>query len=371
MSALNRILANLNPLTEYAIVLISLVGIFFQIRWSRRGIALGPTLLTTLGIFFCFLGIATGLADFDPNDVKSSVPHLLQGIRTSFWASVSGIGWALTIKIRHAIFGEWGLPTAAVGGAPVGATVDDLAAQLALLNSAVAGKSDASLASQLRVSRSDNNERLERLIHAFETQSQATAETNAQALVRLLSEVVRDFNTALTVQFGDNFKHLNEGVSRLVDWQVEYEMHLDGLIERESAMSKSLGEIADRFQALVDKSGAFVGTAQALDTLISTLNAEREKLADGLTVLAGLVATATTGLPHIERNIVEMTNQIARGVQTNQDMLGSVLKSSWQSIQVHNQHLSAMLAKSLEAAQRDAAAHLRQMSDPEPSQQVA
>jgi hypothetical protein len=370
MSAINRILANLNPLTEYAIAFISLVGIFFQIRWSRRGIALGPTLLTTLGIFFCFLGIATGLADFDPNDVKSSVPHLLQGIRTSFCASVSGIGWALTIKIRQALFGERGLAIAA-DTAPVGATVDDLAAQLAQLNSAVAGKSDASLANQLRVSRSDNNDRLERLIHAFETQTQATADTNAQALVRLLSEVVRDFNTALTVQFGDNFKHLNEGVSRLVDWQVEYEMHLDGLIERENAMSKSLGEIAVRFQELVDKSGAFVGTAQALDTLISTLNAEREKLADGLTVLAGLVANASTGLPHIERNIVEMTNQIARGVQTNQDMLGSVLKSSWQSIQVHNQHLSAMLAKSLEAAQRDAAAHMRQMSEAAPSQQVA
>jgi hypothetical protein len=370
MPAISRILANLNPLTEYAIAFISLMGVFFQIRWSRRGIALGPTLLTTLGIFFCFLGIATGLADFDPNDVKSSVPHLLQGIRTSFWASVSGIGWALTIKLRHVLFGERGLAVAA-NSAPVGATVDDLASQLALLNSALAGKSDASLANQIRAGRSDNNERLERLIHAFETQTRATAETNAQALVRLLSEVVRDFNTALTVQFGDNFKHLNEGVSRLVDWQVQYEMHLDALIERESAMSNSLSEISVRFQELVDKSGAFVGTAQALDTLIHTLNAEREKLADGLTVLAGLVANATTGLPHIERNIVEMTNQIARGVQTNQDMLGSVLKSSWQSIQVHNQHLSAMLAKSLEAAQRDAAAHLRQMSEPEASQQVA
>jgi len=371
MQALSRILSNLNPLTEYAIVFVSVVGLYFQIRWSRRGIALGPTLLTTLGIFFCFMGIAIGLADFDPNDVKSSVPHLLQGIRTSFWVSVSGIGWALTIKIRYAIFGDTGLSlAAATNGTTAGATVDDLATQLLLLNSAVAGKGDASLANQLRVGRNDSNERLDKLVHAIETQMQGTAESNARALIQILSEVVHDFNSALNVQFGDNFKHLNEGVARLVTWQSQYEQQLNGLIERESAMSKSLEDISVRYQELVDNSGIFVGTAESLNGLLSTLNGEREKLAAGLTVLAGLVEHATTGLPNIEKNIVEMTNQIARGVQTNQEMLASVLKSSWQSVQVHSQHLTAILTKSLEAANRDAAAHLREVSEP-PAQQVA
>ncbi len=101
---MDRIWANLSPLTEFAIVLIALAALGFHLRWSRRSAVLGPTLLTTLGIFFCFVGIAWGLLDFDTNDVKSSVPHLLQGIRTSFWASVAGIGFALTIKLRHIIF---------------------------------------------------------------------------------------------------------------------------------------------------------------------------------------------------------------------------------------------------------------------------
>ncbi len=371
MQAFSRILSNLNPLTEYAIAFVSVVGLYFQIKWSRRGIALGPTLLTTLGIFFCFMGIAVGLADFDPNDVKASVPHLLQGIRTSFWVSVSGIGWALIIKIRYVIFGDGGLSAApATGGAAAGATVDDLATQLLLLNSAVAGKSEASLANQLRAGRNDSNERLDKLVHAIGTQMQASAESNAKALVGILSEVVHDFNSTLNVQFGDNFKHLNEGVGRLVTWQSQYERQLDGLIERECAMSRSLEDISARCRELVDSSGVFVGTADALNGLLSTLNGEREKLADGLTVLASLVEHATTGLPSIEKNIVEMTNQIARGVQTNQDMLGSVLKSSWQSAQVHSQHLTAILAKSLEVANREAAAHHRQLNE-SPAQQVA
>jgi hypothetical protein len=372
MPLLNRILSNLNPLTEYGIAVVSLVGIYFQIRWSRRGIALGPTLLTTLGIFCCFLGIAIGLTDFDPNDVKSSVPHLLQGIRTSFWVSVSGIGWALTIKIRHALFGEVGASsTTAAGGTAAGATVDDLATQLLLLNSAVAGKTDSSVANQLRLSRSDSNDRFDRLARALETHVQATAKANAEALVQILSNVVHDFNSALTVQFGDNFRHLNEGVGRLVTWQVQYERQLQSLIERENAISQTLQEVAGRCRELVDDSTVFVDTATALRSLLGTLNDEREKLADGLTVLAGLVQTAAAGLPGIEKHIVAMTDQVARGVQTNQDMLASVLKSSWQAVQVHNQHLTTILAKSLDAANRETAAHLRQMNELTQTQQVA
>ena len=49
---MDRIWANLNLFTQVAIVLISLSGIAFHVRWSRRGVALGPTLLTTMGIFF-------------------------------------------------------------------------------------------------------------------------------------------------------------------------------------------------------------------------------------------------------------------------------------------------------------------------------
>ena len=60
--------------------------------------------------------------------------------------------------------------------------------------------------------------------------------------------------------------------------------------------------------------------------------------------------------------IIEMTEQIALGVRNNQDSLGAVLKSSWQSVQVHNTHLAAMLKKSLDAADRDIKEHATAMA---------
>src|SRR6266446_3678090 len=153
---MERIFGSLNAFTQFSTILISLIGLLFHIRWSRRA--------TTLGIFFCFAGIAWGLLDFDPNDVRSSVPHLLGGIRTAFWSSVAGIFWALTLKIRVALFGD---ANVAASGAQEGSTVDDLARLLLQLNRSLAGGDDCSLLSQAKLLRADSNDRIDRLAEAF------------------------------------------------------------------------------------------------------------------------------------------------------------------------------------------------------------
>lgn len=51
-----RIWEGLNGFTQCSTALISLIALLFHIRWSRRATALGPTILTTLGIFFATAG---------------------------------------------------------------------------------------------------------------------------------------------------------------------------------------------------------------------------------------------------------------------------------------------------------------------------
>jgi hypothetical protein len=66
---------------------ILIVGPFY----NNRTVVFGPTVLTMLGIFGCFLGIAIGLLSFNTSDVQGSVPALVEGIKTAFWASVFGV----------------------------------------------------------------------------------------------------------------------------------------------------------------------------------------------------------------------------------------------------------------------------------------
>ena len=276
----------LSPLTQYAIGFISLIGIAFHIRWSRRSAALGPTLLTTLGIFFCFMGIALGLTDFDPNNVKTSVPHLLQGIRTSFWVSVCGIGWALTLKLRLAIFGEAALVAT---GDSQNATIDDLAAHLHNIHLAIATDAPSSVVSQLASSREQTVERLTQLGHALQTHAQRAAEENSKALLQALSSVMHDFNTTVNEQFGQNFEQLNIAAGRLAEWQMQHHEQLNERIETDRVTTAAMAEAARHFADMVEQSKTFSSTAESLATVIHTLNAQREQLTANLVALAGLL----------------------------------------------------------------------------------
>ena len=358
-----HIWTNLNGLTQSAIVVITLIAVVFHVRWSRRNTALGPTFLTTLGIFFCFIGIAWGLLHFDPADVRYSIPRLLEGIRTSFWASVAGIFWALTIKARVAIWGDAKL--AVTGPHQQGATLNDVAEYLARLNSALAGKEDSTLLGQLKLLRSDANYRLDRLNATFEAYSEKIAEANSRAMMQALRSVVRDFNAQVNEQFGDNFKHLNAAVEKLVTWQAHYEQQLASLIAQETQTRESMTEAAARFSDLVRKSAEFTDIAASLKKLLVALNTEKEQLNFSLSTLGELINHASKGLPTLERNITSMTQQVEQGVRANQEAMAAILKNAAQSIQAYNQQLTALLAATIATANKELAESLgRQLSQP-------
>lgn len=280
-----HIFGSLGLFTQSAIVCISLIGVALHVRWSRKSTSLGPTLLTTFGIFFCFCGIAWGLLDFNPSDIKGSVPQLLRGIRTSFWASVFGIGWALTIKLRVLLMGAPSLPKDGI----TGATVDDLAAQLSWLNRSIAGTDDSTLLSQVRLLRTEANDRLDRLNQLFERFAERVVEANSMALTQALSEVIKDFNVKLNDQFGENFKDLNAAVEKLVVWQKQYEQQLNALIEQETVTRKSMTESSLRYADLVNKSTVFTTTAESLRDLLVGNKARSQQLYSSLWSLTELV----------------------------------------------------------------------------------
>lgn len=290
--------------TLFSIALISAIGLVLHIRWSRRTTALGPTILTTLGIFFCFAGIAFGLLHFDPHDVRSSVPQLLQGIRTAFWSSVVGIFWALTLKIRVALFGDATVPAA---GAQEGSTVDDLARLLAQLDrSAAAG-----------------NERLDSLTAAFGHYQENITESNSRSLASALSVVVRDFNSKVNEQFGDNFRQLNTAVARLVTWQSQYEKQLEASIAQETATRESMSEATARFTDVVNMTSEFAAVARSLQTTVHTLNSQSEQLSRALMLLSGLIVEVEEGLPVIEKKIVQMIARGRDGFERQQEPRGT------------------------------------------------
>lgn len=271
---MNHIFLSLGEFTQVSIIIILILAIGLHSRWNRRVAAAGPPLLTTFGIFFCFAGITWGLVDFDPGDVRDSVPHLIQGIRTSFWASVFGIGCALTIKLRLLVFGD---PPLSIAHGTAGATIDDLAAELLTLNRNIAGSADSTLLGEVRSLRIDSNNRLELLNHSFERFAEHMVEANAQALIHALSEVIGSFNTKLNEQFGQNFRELNLAVGKLVVWQKQYAQQLESLIEQETITRNNMADACLQFAELVKRATAFAATAESLREQLQA-NSQTERL---------------------------------------------------------------------------------------------
>jgi len=182
---------------------------FTTMKFDRFAVVHGPEILTTVGIFGCFFGIALALLNFDARNVSASVPQLLEGVKTAFWASVSGVGGSLVIRARHH-FQKSPIPQAA--GASKSASLDDVVTATMALQKSLAGQEEGSLLSQLKLMRQEQSDQLTSLRSSFDTFAEKMAEDGSKALIDALQHVLSDFNTKINEQFGENFSSLNSGV---------------------------------------------------------------------------------------------------------------------------------------------------------------
>ena len=56
------------------------------------------SLLITIGIGFTFFGVALGLMDFNTEDPTASLATLVNGIKTAFWGSLTGVVASIILK---------------------------------------------------------------------------------------------------------------------------------------------------------------------------------------------------------------------------------------------------------------------------------
>ena len=99
-----QIFLTLPPITQWAVAMLLICALIAHLfTYGEQTVHEGPSIFTTAGIFFTFLGIAEGLYEFSPQNIDASIPALLDGLKTAFIASVVGVGAALSIKLRYAI----------------------------------------------------------------------------------------------------------------------------------------------------------------------------------------------------------------------------------------------------------------------------
>jgi membrane associated rhomboid family serine protease len=69
-----------------------------QLLAKRHWIETIPNAISTLGVLGTFLGITVGLVGFDTQDLQTSIPQLLNGLKTAFFTSLAGMLGSLLLS---------------------------------------------------------------------------------------------------------------------------------------------------------------------------------------------------------------------------------------------------------------------------------
>ena len=85
--------------TFITITIITLIAILFSLSFSKTSTRNYKNEIVSLGVLGTFIGIAIGLYHFDVADIKSSMPLLLDGLKTAFITSGVGIFFSIILSI--------------------------------------------------------------------------------------------------------------------------------------------------------------------------------------------------------------------------------------------------------------------------------
>lgn len=279
-----------------------------------------PTLLTTLGILGTFLGIAIGLLDFDANHIERSIPLLLDGLKLAFITSIVGILLATALRLVQ-VLGRDGRRS---GGTQASASASiDASDPMALFKLQIQ-LADAQLATTRQIG--EQLARMDaRLIQTLEQQHSAQlaafrdfagqlSELGSRQLMAALESVIRDFNDKLSAQFGENFRHLDASVGKLLDWQAQYREHMEVLGTQLDLAIAGVERSQTSLQTLTQQAGQITTHVEDQQSTMQALRRETFELESALGGIAELRERAKEAFPAIDQRIRSMLETIEGAV---------------------------------------------------------
>lgn len=307
----------------FVLLMIVLFALALTANLTRRAAAFQqstPTLLTTLGILGTFLGIAIGLLDFDASHIEYSIPLLLDGLKLAFITSIVGILLATALRLVQVLKRDG--PQSARGRANAAATLDtgDPAALFKLQIQLADAQLTATRQLGEQLVRMDA-----RLIQTLEQQHDAQlaafrdfagqlSELGSRQLMAALESVIRDFNDKLGAQFGENFRHLDASIGKLLDWQVQYREHMDALGAQLELAVAGVERSQTSLQTLTQQANQITTQVEDQQSTMQALKRETLELESVLGGVAELRERAKDAFPAIDQRLRTMLETIEGAV---------------------------------------------------------
>lgn len=353
---------SVNSLMLIMMLLVFSLGLWFTQKAKHiEFVQYVPTLLTTMGIFGTFLGIVLGLLEFNQLNIEASIPPLLAGLKTAFITSLAGIFSSLIFKTLSTFsFLKPKQTDVHISHATPEAILGAMQAQVAetrILRDAIVGNEESTLFGQLKILRSDINSNAqmsqkltkeqakdqqqnfeifsEKLWLTLQDFSDTLSKSATEQVIEALKQVIVEFNTNLTEQFGDSFRRLNEGVHELVTWQENYRVQLEQMqlqyaqgVEAISLTESSVAHISEQSKAI----------PESMNDLKNVMEVNQHQLAElerHLETFKDMRDKAVEAVPQIQKHVEDTVNDIAAAVTTASDHYKTLLTESDDYIKSH------------------------------------
>jgi ABC-type transporter Mla subunit MlaD len=387
------------------LIALVVIGVLTVLAWfgsfKTRQTKLGhfarqaPAILATVGIFFSFWGISIGLIGLDLNEIQNSIPKLLDGLKAKFLASLMGIlasiivriiqsfavekdseGSSIEEKLSTSLENIYMLLANSKKNSPEGLleelknTIEQLPNEfknqstlLEGIRSSLSGDGDISVTTQLAKVRIDVRDALKdiengnkqhidalnnaltlnfnRLIDKFDEFSRVAAENNSKAFIEALEKAMRDFNNNITEQFGENFKHLNQAVGNLLNWQENYKSHVEKLTADFELNLKGIQTLQSAFADIETRSNCFTETSRELGAVLDKLDLQLQDLDSYIKAFSQVSESAKNAFPVIEENIKKLTTDFQRSTQQSLSDIQSTVASIGESLVDTTQNINS------------------------------
>lgn len=315
-------------MSTHVIISIFVVAIILVVFFFRKHVNSTASLVTVIGVLGTFCGIAWGLAHFNPANPDESIPELLDGLMFAFLTSICGIFASVVIKLSE-LYKMKKRADSDESQPVVGATVDDLESTLVdILNAiqtasnenkvtmksmeaALTGNGESTVLTQLQKLRTSFVDKQDEVVQAITAFSNQVAEDNTNALIEALESVMRGFNTKINEQFGDNFKHLNEAIGRVNDWQEQYRLQMNDLARVIEVAMESMDKSRQSLETITKQSNVFVATAKHLEPVLQTLQEQLISMNDRMEAFNSLSENARVAFPLIEERLDKLTSEFS------------------------------------------------------------
>ena len=292
-------------------ILVAYILYFFlkEKQYSKESV-LG-NIASTIGVLGTFVGISIGLWKFNPNDITSSVPLLLSGMKIAFATSI--IGMAASIFMKYIALKNEDEEN-----------IDDI---MELFNTMIAESRN------VNNTLIENQKQTENVLNKV---SEIWASHQENLTVELKSEILNLNNNTISKQeeligefkkLGECFTLLNSGVNNLLTWQENYKETIENTTKELETVIQTIHNADDSIESISKNSSLIKENNENLSEVLKEINKTQNVIIDSNKSIIEISNTAKESIPQINEHFTNIDNRTKESTAYLQTLISENLNN--------------------------------------------